>query len=194
MKSTSLGSSEVSMPARSPGLSSTGPLVSLKPTPSSLAMMLLRVVLPSPGGPCSRVWSSGSPRNLAASTNTSRFSTTFCWPLKSLKRSGLRAFSNSFSADDSVLLRMSKSLSVIMSGDCLSGAKLRKIWQKAICTAQFHTRLIWLIWPIGLISLMSLIGPMSRMSRISRMSSLQLTVFRFPKGRKLQCKRRPFTS
>ena len=30
------------------------------------------------GGPCSRVWSSGSPLYFAASTNTSRFSTTFC--------------------------------------------------------------------------------------------------------------------
>ena len=32
----------------------------------ALAMMLLSVVLPSPGGPCSRVWSSDSPRWRAA--------------------------------------------------------------------------------------------------------------------------------
>ena len=101
MKSTSLRSSEVRMPARSPGLSRTGPEVILKPTPNSLAMMLLKVVFPSPGGPWSKVWSSGSPRYLAASTNTRRLSTTPCWPLKSSKRSGLSAFSNSFSAVES---------------------------------------------------------------------------------------------
>ena len=89
------------MPARSPGLSRTGPEVILKPTPNSLAMMLLKVVFPSPGGPWSKVWSSGSPRYLAASTNTRRLSTTPCWPLKSSKRSGLSAFSNSFSAVES---------------------------------------------------------------------------------------------
>ena len=55
MKSTSFGSNEVSNPAKSPGLSSTGPEVSLNPTPNSLAIMLESVVLPKPGGPCSRV-------------------------------------------------------------------------------------------------------------------------------------------
>ena len=55
------------------------------------------VVFPSPGGPCSSVWSSGSPRYLAASTNTSKFSTIFFWPLKSLKLNGRNAFSKSFS-------------------------------------------------------------------------------------------------
>ena len=123
MKSTSFLSSEVRMPAKSPGLSSTGPLVILKPTPSSLAMMLLSVVLPSPGGPCSRVWSSGSPRYLAASTNTSRFSTTFFCPLKSPKCSGRRAFSNSLSAADGCSCLMSKSASIV-SLNSLSECKL----------------------------------------------------------------------
>ena len=108
MNSTSLGSNEVRIPAKSPGLSNTGPLVILNPTPSSLAMMFESVVFPSPGGPCSKVWSSGSPRYFAASTNTSRFSTTFFCPLKSWNRNGRRAFSKSFSADDISLL-MSKS-------------------------------------------------------------------------------------
>ena len=85
------------MPARSPGLSSTGPLVSLNPTPNSLAIILLRVVLPNPGGPCSKVWSRGSPLYLAASTKTCRFSTTFCCPQKSQNCNGRKAFSNSFS-------------------------------------------------------------------------------------------------
>ena len=41
---------------------------------NSLAMMLERVVLPSPGGPCSRVWSRASPRMRAAATNTLKLS------------------------------------------------------------------------------------------------------------------------
>ncbi|OPZ95595.1 MAG: hypothetical protein BWY72_02043 [Bacteroidetes bacterium ADurb.Bin416] len=51
MNRTSLGSRAVKTPARSPGLSSTGPEVTRKPTPSSLEMMLESVVLPKPGGP-----------------------------------------------------------------------------------------------------------------------------------------------
>ena len=110
MKSTSFGSSEVRSPARSPGLSSTGPLVSLNPTPSSLAMMFDNVVFPSPGGPCRRVWSRGSPRIRAASTKTFRFSTTFFCPVKSEKESGRSAFSKSRSdvAGLFCVLRMSK--------------------------------------------------------------------------------------
>ena len=73
---TSFTSNEVSNPAKSPGLSKTGPDVTLKPTLSSLAMMLERVVLPNPGGPCKRTWSNDSPRILAALTNILRFSTT----------------------------------------------------------------------------------------------------------------------
>ena len=112
--------SEVNIPARSPGLSSTGPLVSLNPTPNSLAMMFDRVVLPSPGGPCSNVWSRGSPLYFAASTNTSRFSTTFCCPLKSLNESGRKAFSKSFSAPDVLLFLISKSSIVFL----ISSAKI----------------------------------------------------------------------
>ena len=41
----------VSKPAKSPGLSKTGPLVTLKPTPISLAIICAKVVFPSPGGP-----------------------------------------------------------------------------------------------------------------------------------------------
>ena len=115
MKSTSFFSSEVRMPARSPGLSSTGPEVILKPTPSSLAMIFESVVLPSPGGPCNSVWSRGSPRYLAASTNTSRFSTTFFCPLKSWKLRGRSAFSKSFSPWENRSSRMSKSSSIILS-------------------------------------------------------------------------------
>jgi hypothetical protein len=44
----------VNKPAKSPGLSNTGPLVTLKPTPNSLAIIFAKVVLPSPGGPCNK--------------------------------------------------------------------------------------------------------------------------------------------
>ena len=51
MKSTSLGSKLVSNPAKSPGLSNTGPDVVRIATPISLATMLASVVFPNPGGP-----------------------------------------------------------------------------------------------------------------------------------------------
>ena len=51
MKSTSPFSRLVRSPAKSPGLSNTGPLVTLKPTPNSFAMILANVVFPRPGGP-----------------------------------------------------------------------------------------------------------------------------------------------
>ena len=49
-------------------------------TPSSLAMTCASVVLPSPGGPESRMWSSGSSRPRAASMSTPRFSLTRVCP------------------------------------------------------------------------------------------------------------------
>ncbi|MNL13228.1 hypothetical protein D3C87_1341310 [compost metagenome] len=51
INSTSPSSRLVNRPARSPGLSNTGPDVILMPTPISLAMILESVVLPRPGGP-----------------------------------------------------------------------------------------------------------------------------------------------
>ena len=60
MKSTSPGLRLVRSPARSPGLSSTGPEVTFNCACISLAMMFANVVLPSPGGPCSSTWSSES--------------------------------------------------------------------------------------------------------------------------------------
>lgn len=44
-------SSDVKSPARSPGLSNTGPDVIFILTPSSLATIFANVVLPKPGGP-----------------------------------------------------------------------------------------------------------------------------------------------
>jgi hypothetical protein len=66
MNSTSPGSRLVIRAAISPAFSSTGPEVVFRDTSISLAMMLARVVLPSPGGPKIRVWSRGSPRPRAA--------------------------------------------------------------------------------------------------------------------------------
>ena len=51
MNKTSLSSRLVNNPAKSPGLSKTGPEVILIPTPNSLASILARVVFPNPGGP-----------------------------------------------------------------------------------------------------------------------------------------------
>ena len=51
------------MPARSPARAIIGPAVRRRPAPISRATMCASVVLPRPGGPVSRTWSSGSPRS-----------------------------------------------------------------------------------------------------------------------------------
>ena len=107
MKSTSPGLRFVSSPARSPGLSSTGPDVTRNCAPISLAMMFARVVLPSPGGPCSNTWSSESPRMSAALMKTRRLSTIFSCPAKFSNSCGRIRFSNS------------RSLSVLRTMDML---------------------------------------------------------------------------
>ena len=66
MNKTSLLSRLVNRPARSPGLSITGPDDTFKETPSSYARIWARVVFPKPGGPCKRVWSKASSLSLAA--------------------------------------------------------------------------------------------------------------------------------
>ena len=60
------GSRLVSIAARSPARSSTGPEVDLSPTPISVAIIFANVVLPKPGGPNTSVWSKLSSRSLAA--------------------------------------------------------------------------------------------------------------------------------
>jgi hypothetical protein len=54
------------MAAMSALRSRAGPEVVEMLTPISSAMMLARVVLPSPGGPARSTWSRGSPRDRAA--------------------------------------------------------------------------------------------------------------------------------
>jgi len=60
---------------------------------SSFAMMVARVVLPSPGGPKSKTWSSASPRDRAASRAMPSCSFAFSWPMNSCRRRG-RSFSS----------------------------------------------------------------------------------------------------
>src|SRR5712692_2152585 len=87
-KKTSRGSSEVRMAVKSPLRSSSGPELVLMATPSSIERICASVVLPRPGGPKSRTWSSASPRLRAASTAMEMFSFTRDWPMKSAMRWG----------------------------------------------------------------------------------------------------------
>ena len=63
-----------------------GPEVMRMFTPISAAMMPASVVLPRPGGPCSRTWSSASERRRAASMKIERFSFAFSCPMYSAQR------------------------------------------------------------------------------------------------------------
>src|ERR1019366_1092719 len=78
----------VSVPTRSPGFSSAGPLVVRMFTPSSRAISSASVVLPSPGGPWKSVWSSGSRRPSAAWIAMSSESFTFACPMNSASALG----------------------------------------------------------------------------------------------------------
>jgi len=99
MKRTSLGSSDVRIPARSPGLSSTGPELTLKPTPSSFAMMFERVVFAQPGPARGAARGQATPPACGQRSRTPSGSPTILsWPLKSSKVSGRKLFSNSRSS------------------------------------------------------------------------------------------------
>ena len=77
--------------------SSAGPAVCTNGAPSSAAMMWASEVLPSPGGPASRTWSSDSSRPLAASMKTSSWAVTCSWLTKSASRRGRSERSSSSS-------------------------------------------------------------------------------------------------
>ena len=68
------------MPAKSPGLSSMGPDVVLNPTCSSFAMMLERVVLPSPGRPVKQNVVKRFAAHFAACMEMASFSLIFFCP------------------------------------------------------------------------------------------------------------------
>ena len=83
MNSTSPAPRDVSTAARSPARSMAGPLVVRICAPISAATMFASVVLPRPGGPYRRMWSTGSPRFCAASMRIARFSLIRSWPANS---------------------------------------------------------------------------------------------------------------
>jgi hypothetical protein len=84
----------VRMPARSPAFSICGPEVVWSCVPAARAMRLAKVVLPKPGGPDSRTWSSTSERCFAASSMSRMRSLTFSWPMNSENAGGRRETSN----------------------------------------------------------------------------------------------------
>ena len=98
MNRTSPGTRLDSIAARSPARSRAGPLVSRIAAPSSTATIMARLVLPSPGGPDSRMWSGGSPRRRDASSTSSSCSRTRGWPTNSASRRGRSVASTSRSS------------------------------------------------------------------------------------------------
>ena len=70
--------------------SSAGPATERMPTPSSSRRMCARLVLPRPGGPTRRTWSSASPLPFAASSAIASCSFTRAWPTNSSSRRGRR--------------------------------------------------------------------------------------------------------
>ena len=76
------------MAARSPGALQRGPDVGRNPTPISLATMPASVVLPRPGGPENRTWSTGSPRPGAPSISRPNCSLTVGCPTNSSSHRG----------------------------------------------------------------------------------------------------------
>src|SRR6266700_1672758 len=83
MNTTSPPASEVSTDARSPARSIAGPLLIRSGAPSSAAMIIAIVVLPSPGGPDSSTWSGALPRRSAPSSTSVSCSRSLAWPTNS---------------------------------------------------------------------------------------------------------------
>src|SRR5688500_4770049 len=98
MNRTSPASRPVRSPARSPGFSRTGPLVTRIFPPISRARMWASVVLPRPGGPENRQWPRGSPRWRAASIEILRFCFSFSCPANSSSVRGRSVSSNASSS------------------------------------------------------------------------------------------------
>ena len=94
-----------------------GPDVVRHCTPISRAMSIARVVLPSPGGPKNRVWSSGSPRARAASIEICSEVRTCSCPTNSSSREGRRA--------DSALPSSGSAAGVVISTRLMNRKKRR---------------------------------------------------------------------
>ena len=97
-KRTSRSSSPVRIAAMSPFRSSAGPATVRMPTPSSSRTIWASVVLPSPGGPTRRTWSSASPRAFAAASAIASCSLTLSCPTKSASVRGRSERSSSSSS------------------------------------------------------------------------------------------------
>src|SRR5512145_594196 len=113
MKSTCRGLRCESTPKRSAGVWKTGPEATLIGTCSDSAMMWASVVLPSPGGPESSTWSSGSFRFFAASMNVRRFDTICGCPMKSGSRFGRNDRSSLPSSTEAFGSRMRPSEAIV---------------------------------------------------------------------------------
>src|SRR2546421_2284398 len=98
MKRMSRSPRPVRIAATSPLRSSAGPATERSPTPSSSRTMYARLVLPRPGGPISRRWSSASLRPRAASSVVASCSLTRSWPTNSSRLRGRSERSSSSSS------------------------------------------------------------------------------------------------
>jgi len=101
MNSTSPGTRLDSRAARSPACWMAGPLDMRSGRPLSCATIIARVVLPSPGGPASRMWSGVRFCIAAASSSNCSCPRTFACPTNSASDRGRRAPSKASSASDS---------------------------------------------------------------------------------------------
>ena len=90
----------VSNPARSPGLSITGPEVMRTSLCNSCPIICARLVLPNPGGPHNNTCLRASSRFAAAPTITCNRSIVFGCPVKSSKDGGRKAASTSLVGDN----------------------------------------------------------------------------------------------
>src|SRR5450759_3257321 len=120
-KRTSPGARFVRIAARSPAFSRTGPDVTRICAPISRAMMCASVVLPRPGGPQRRTWSSGSCRCRAACRKTPSVSFSFGCPMNSKSARGRSVTSGSASAVCSTPERMRSSIRARLSRQGFQG-------------------------------------------------------------------------
>src|SRR5438105_4333098 len=115
-KRTSCRSSPVRIAAMSPWRSSAGPATQRMPTPSSSRTMWARLVLPSPGGPTSRTWSSASSRALAAVSAIVSWSLIRSWPTNSARRRGRSDSSRTSSSGTTAGARIVDEVGAVISG------------------------------------------------------------------------------
>ncbi len=132
MNSTSPGTRLDSRAARSPACWMAGPLDMRSGRSLSYATIIARVVLPSPGGPASRMWSGVRFCMAAASSSSCNWPRTFTCPTNSARERGRRAPSKASSASDSgagATRRSSSvagsSLTIALPPTCWPGRALR---------------------------------------------------------------------